>query len=235
MSPKSVANVCGLIESAVRYTDGVTLTAQRPAPRKQVVHLLDPEAVISIVRGSAIELPVLLAMWLSLSMSEIRGLTARSVNGSELTVRGAVVDIDGVPTFKESNKAYDRTRTLRLPQRILDLIRETDAWKKGEGCLVPFRSCALHDRWIGIQKRAGVEEPMTFHQLRHLNASVMMALGLPDTYAMERGGWSSRQTLNRVYQHTMASRRADYDDRVDRFFEAAFLSSENSSEKSSEN
>lgn len=232
-SPKSIANICGLIESSARYV-GEQLTAVRPAPVKQVVTLLSPERVISIVSGSAIELPVLLAMWLSLSMSEIRGLTVDSVRGDQLTVKGAMIDIDGVPTFKDSNKAYDRTRTLRIPPRILSLIKQTDAWKAGKGYLVPFRSCALHDRWIGIQRRAGIQYPMTFHQLRHLNASVMMALGLPDTYAMERGGWSSRQTLNNIYQHTLAGRRPEYDDRMDSYFDSLF-SSEISSENSSEN
>lgn len=219
MSPKSVANVCGLIESSARY-EGVDLTAKRPAPQKQLVTLLEPEAVISLVRNSDIELPVMLAMWLSLSMSEIRGLTVASVHDGLLTVKGSVVDIDGVPTWKESNKAYDRSRTLRIPEPIMLLIEKTDAWKKGEGYLVPMTGQAIYKRWIRLQDTT---HPMTFHQLRHLNASIMMALGLPDTYAMERGGWSSRQTLNRVYQHTMASRRSEYDDRVDAFFRSCLL------------
>ena len=214
MSPKSISNICGLIESSAKYA-GVTLTAQRPAPRKQSVTLLEPEAVISLVRDSEIELPVMLAMWLSLSMSEIRALQVASVHGDFLTVKGAVVDVDGVPTYKESNKAFDRTRTLRIPTAIMELIKKTDAWKAGEGYLVPMSGQAIYKRWRRMQP------DMTFHQLRHLNASIMMALGLPDTYAMERGGWSSRQTLNRVYQHTMASRRSEYDDMIDRYFEAA--------------
>lgn len=213
-SPKSVANICGLIEAAAKYS-GITLTASRPAPRKNVVQLLEPQAIISLVRGSDIELPVLLAMWLSLSMSEIRGLTVDSVRGEYLTVKGAVVDVDGVPTFKEANKAYDRTRTLRIPPVIMDLIHQTEAWKNGSGYLVPMTGQALYKRWIRIQDGTS---KMTFHQLRHLNASIMMSLGLPDTYAMERGGWSSRQTLNRVYQHTLAGRVEEYDNRVDSFF-----------------
>ena len=51
---------------------------------------------------------------------------------------------------------------------------------------------------------------------------------------MERGGWSSRQTLNYIYQHTLAGRVKDYDDQMDTFFEGLF-SSEKSSENSSEN
>lgn len=223
LSPKSISNICGLIEASAKYS-GIELSAQRPAPRKNTVSLLDPEAVFRIVIGSEIELPVLLALWLSLSMSEIRGLKRESVNGEFLTVKGSMVDVDGKPTYKESNKAYDRTRTLRIPTRILELIHQTDAWKNG-GYLVPMSGQAIYKRWIRMQDGT---QKMTFHALRHLNASVMMLL-VPDTYSMERGGWHSRQTLTRIYQHTLASRRTEYDDMIDRFFEDAYAS-ENSSE-----
>lgn len=218
MSPKSIANICGLIEAAAR-NEGYTLEAKRPAPRKQIVTLMEPDAIIRLVSGSDIELPVLLAMWLSLSVSEIRGLTVDSVRGDTLVVSGAVVDVDGVPTYKKSNKAYSRTRALHIPPRIMKLIRETDAWKAGKGFLVPMSGQALYKKWIRMQY--GVNR-MTFHQLRHLNASVMLALGVPDTYAMERGGWSARQTLNNIYQHTMEARRGEYDRSIDSFFEGLY-------------
>ena len=62
----------------------------------------------------------------------------------------------------------------------------------------------------------------TFHDLRHLNASVMLALGVPDKYAMERGGWSSNNVLKSVYQHTFSTERKQVDDRIDRYFRDAF-------------
>jgi integrase len=217
MSPKSIANICGLIEAAAREC-GVTLTAKRPAPRKRIVSLMPPEAVISLVRGSDIELPVLLAMWLSLSLSEIRGLTVASVKGDRLIVSGAVVDVDGVPVHKASNKAYERTRSLHIPPRIMDLIQQTDAWKAGKGYLVPMTGQAIYKKWIRMQDGT---EKMSFHQLRHLNASVMMTL-VPDTYAMERGGWMSRQTLNNIYQHTIGARQKGYDQAIDSYFESIY-------------
>ena len=48
---------------------------------------------------------------------------------------------------------------------------------------------------------------LTFHDLRHLNASVMLMLGIPDKYAMERGGWATNTTLKNVYQHTFDEKR----------------------------
>lgn len=38
-----------------------------------------------------------------------------------------------------------------------------------------------------------------FHDLRHYSASIMHAIGVPDVYIMERGGWSSDHTLKRIY------------------------------------
>lgn len=59
---------------------------------------------------------------------------------------------------------------------------------------------------------------MTFHDLRHVNASVMVQLGVPDKYAMERGGWSTTSTLKSVYQHTFTTEREIIDKRIDDYF-----------------
>ena len=49
-------------------------------------------------------------------------------------------------------------------------------------------------------------------------ASVMLELGVPDKYAMERGGWSSNGVLKSVYQHTFSEERRHVDERIDGFF-----------------
>lgn len=59
---------------------------------------------------------------------------------------------------------------------------------------------------------------MRFHDLRHLNASIMVKINITDIYAMERGNWKTRSTLNRVYQHTFSDERLAVDARVDEFF-----------------
>ena len=51
-----------------------------------------------------------------------------------------------------------------------------------------------------------------------MNASVMLALGIPDKYAMERGGWSTNTTLKNVYQHTFTEERRRVDEQIDGFF-----------------
>ena len=46
----------------------------------------------------------------------------------------------------------------------------------------------------------------------------MLMLGVPDKYAMERGGWSTTSTLKSVYQETFSDERRAYDDRIDDYF-----------------
>ena len=47
----------------------------------------------------------------------------------------------------------------------------------------------------------------------------MLALGIPDKYAMERMGHASTNMLKTVYQHTIKSKSDEVADKVDGFFE----------------
>lgn len=61
---------------------------------------------------------------------------------------------------------------------------------------------------------------MRFHDLRHINASVMLQLGIQDKYVMERGGWSSLSTMKDVYQHTFSAEREKVDNTVNTYFDS---------------
>ena len=52
----------------------------------------------------------------------------------------------------------------------------------------------------------------------HTNASVMLALGVPDKYAMERMGHATNNMLKTVYQHTMRDKQDQVSDVVDDYF-----------------
>lgn len=58
---------------------------------------------------------------------------------------------------------------------------------------------------------------MTFHDLRHENASVMALLRIPNKYAMERGGWKTDNVMKKVYTHTFSEEREKVDE--DDYFE----------------
>ena len=68
----------------------------------------------------------------------------------------------------------------------------------------------------------GKAEYIRLHDLRHINASVMAYLGIPQKYAMERGGWDNVQTMDKIYQFTFKDAKKAVDDKINDFFTKLF-------------
>lgn len=221
ISSKSIHNAYGLISGALRACYGVVFNVKLPKTMPKSIILPEPAIVVDAVRGSDVELPCLLALWLSFSMSEIRGLKCSDLKGSVLTINRVVVDVDGVPVVKENAKTERRLRSHVLPPYLLRLIRATPEYKRfkdgHDGFIVTMLPQRIRRTFQRLLKSRGYT--MTFHQLRHLNASVMLALGVPDKYAMERGGWRTPHVMQTVYQHTFTEKRKDVDAMINDYFD----------------
>jgi integrase len=71
------------------------------------------------------------------------------------------------------------------------------------------------------------------HGLRHTNASVMLSLGIVDKIAMARGGWATKDTMERIYQHLFSSDKANADTAINNYFEALLSGTDNNSARNS--
>lgn len=218
ISAKSIRNAYGLVSASVRAFYGRVFTVKLPEDAPRFLELPEPDFVIAAVRGSDVELQCMLALWLSLSMSEIRGLKYSSIRSGCLYIDQVVVDVDGHPVEKKKAKVASRNRVLALPDYIMQLIRtQTDFNKYERGLIFDDYLCPMPE--YGVRRRLLKLLPgITFHQLRHLNASVMLKLNIPEKYAMERGGWSTPQTMKNIYQHTFSSERRKVDQVIDDYF-----------------
>lgn len=214
ISAKTLHNEWGLITAVLKKRrKDLDFDIELPEVPNRVPELLPAETVFRIVKGTEIELAVLLAAWLSFSMSEVRGLTkSKSIRGDYITIAEVVVDVDGQPIRKELGKNAVRNRRHRIPPYIKELIDQVEG-----DTLVPFTSPALYCRWKALLQVNDLPH-MTFHDLRHLNASVMALLRVPDKYAQERGGWSSDKVMKKVYTQTFPEERVKVDDTVDEYF-----------------
>lgn len=220
VAPKTVKNEYGLLSAALRSECSLAFTVKLPKTQHHIKELPPPGEVMQAIKGSDMELPCLLAMWLSFSLSEIRGLMCSDVTGDYITINRVMVEIHTVPTIKDNAKVETRLRRHRLPEVIKDLIYDTPAWKEYEqtgkdGFLVDLTRNSIQYRWRRICREHGFN--MTFHDLRHMNASIMLLLGIPDKYAMERGGWSTDHVMKNTYMHTFDSARTAVDDRIDEY------------------
>ena len=123
-----------------------------------------------------------------------------------------MVTVDNKPVVKEIAKNPTRNRKHRIPDYIKTLINQVDG-----DYLVPLSGIKVYKEWMKLQKANGMS-PITFHDLRHLNASVMAVLRIPDKYAQERGGWKTDDVMKKVYTQTFSEERVKVDDKMDTYF-----------------
>ena len=221
MSSKTVKNAYALIESALKMQNITLPDVTLPEETKRIVGLPEASEVLAAIVGTKSELPALLAMWLSLSMSEVRGIQVDAIKDGYLTIKESRIRVGGVDMKKNCCKEFERTRKLQIPDRIMRLIEETEAWKNQSGYIVPESGKVIWQNFTNALKKAGVQH-MRFHDLRHMNASIMTYLNIPERYAMERGGWKRPDTLRKVYQHTFSKERVQVDNSVDEFMNGLF-------------
>lgn len=216
LSRKLIAEAKNLIFAALKmYGVKPDFILTLPPKKPRILDLPTAEQVIHIIHGTEIELPCLLAMWLSLRMSEVRGLQFGDIRHGVLTIQRSKMFLDGKDVIRDVNKTYNSTRRLVVPKYIQMLIDKVPHAHEDD-FIVPqnYRFITKHLKKLAAENNYS----LTFHQLRHLNASVMLMLGIPDKYAMERGGWASNGVLKAGYQHTFSEERKQVDERIDDFF-----------------
>ena len=213
-TPKTINNRYSFIASVLKDYDA-NYPVRLPEIKDKPVFILTPEQVFEAVKGTEIELPVLLSMWLSFTMSEIRGLTkSKSIHGDQISVVETVVQINGQDIRKQGGKEQKRTRTLDIPPYIKGLIDKVE-----DDIIVPATPASITNRFYKLLKKHELPH-ISFHTLRHINASVMAELNIPAVVANQRGGWKTSYTRERVYTHTFSEERKNADRKIDLRFES---------------
>ena len=226
LSAKTIQSALAFVKGVLRENGAELGRVSAPEVKRQVVRLPDPPAVLRALQGSEIELPCLLAAWLSLSMSEIRGLTkSKSILDGKLYITETVVRVKvgerqlpggetrGVyaDVRKEGGKEEQRTRCLDIPPYIAALISQVPG-----DVLCPLTVRQIERRFQLLLQAHNLPH-MTFHQLRHLNASIMAMLGVQKEIAQQRGGWKTSYTMDRVYTHVFDAPRQQADALIDSY------------------
>lgn len=216
ISAKRLQNEYGLVRTVLKKyrkdIDFEEISLPKVPPRQP--ELIQPEIILNIIKGTDIELAVLLAMWLSFTQSEIRGLTkSKSIDGDYITIKEVVVDGVNGATRKSIGKNKYRNRRHKMPAYIKQLVDQVDG-----DILVPMNGNMIYRKWTRLLDQNNLPH-ITFHDLRHVNASVMALLRIPDRYAQERGGWKTDKIMKAVYQQTFSDEREAVDKKIDEYFE----------------
>lgn len=220
VSAKTVKNGWGLISAALHKICGLTFDVSLPKAKRQIKQYPDPQVVLDAIMHSSVKLPCLLSMWCTFSLSEILGIKCSSIkDGCVYIDQVRVTTKDGL-VEKSVAKTLTRNRAQRIPEYLMDLIWQTDTYQRylntgQDDYLISTPRSTIYHAW----KRASKGLGLSFHDLRHMSASVMLQLNIPGKYAQERGGWATDHVMKTVYQHTFSAERLAIDAKINDYFE----------------
>lgn len=223
VSYKTIKNAIGLVSSVLAEYKDMDLKRLRLPRAKKVEHAyLDEVGMIDLfdaIRGSSVEIPILMAVWLGMRRSEILGLCWDCIDfeSKQIHVRRTYLrDKDKGYVLVENTKTTASTRILPCPDYILSKL-ETYTPNRRSGRVFTMHPNTIYKLMRDICERRGINF-VGVHGLRHTNASVMLSLGIVDKVAMARGGWSTDVTMKSVYQHVFADDKKTADVLVDTYF-----------------
>lgn len=219
-APKTVYNANGLISAVIRQN--IPELQYKVTLPKKVKHFKKYPSALEIMdmfKDTEIELIVLIALWYGLRLSEVRGLKKEDFDNGILTINRVKVTVGSETHVKAIAKTTESNRQLNVPNVIQAKIEGLE-----NGYITHLDNRHIYQRFKRIVKKNGYPD-ITFHDLRHINASVMLMLNVPDKYAMERGGWTSNNTLKQVYQSTFSDERKRVDSTIDNYFSEMYATS----------
>ena len=235
VKPNSVIHYHAVIHQALKYAMKTDLVAQNVAmkvdrPKKndfQPVFLdaAELQRLFEVVKGTKLELPVLVAAFYGLRRGEVLGLKWDAIDFERgtLTIKRTVtsVNVGGKTQIieQESAKTKSSMRTLPLVGRFKEYFAEVKAAQElnkqvcgncynyeydgfvfvdelGER----MRPDYLTSQFPAFIQRHGMKK-MRFHDLRHSCASLLLANGVPLKQIQDWLGHSDFSTTANIYAH----------------------------------
>lgn len=200
LSPKYVRNIYGLVSATLdMFAPDLHLSVTLPDKKHTELYCPSDKDVKKLLReiaGTDLEIAVLLAAFGPMRRGEICALDSSDIIGNKVSVtKSMVLGSDQQYHIKEP-KTYSSYRVIEYPDFVIDKM------KGRTGRIIDKSPNAITRSFQRAIVRADLPH-FRFHDLRHYAASIMHAIGVPDQYIMQRGGWASDNVMKAVYRNTI--------------------------------
>lgn len=220
--PKTVKNVVSLLISVIRYANPNTHINIRYPQAKQTMYTIPTDKQLKEVIELAnrnMRISIMLASFGTMRRGEIVALYYRDVIGNTVHVcKDMVPSPEGGFVIKEFPKNTESDRLIDLPDNVIKEIGQGEP----DARIIPVSPTMITRGWERLRKKVGLED-VRFHDLRHYSASLMHAIGVPDQYIMERGGWKTDSVLKSVYRNTLTDKQNEFTKKTNDYFSKNFF------------
>jgi integrase len=204
-----------LLENGIHIADKVNLP-QKDGSEMSIPTNQELSEFLNQIKDSRIYHYVLLPVYLGLRRSEVIALKWKDIDfvNKRIRICRARVQDDSRQWVEKSTKTFSGKRLIDAPQDLLDLLEPFIG--EPEEYVIENNPSALESLYKRESKKAHFH--YNYHSLRHYHASILLANGIPNKYAMERMGHKTANMLNKVYQHTMPEFEKEFNEKVEVFF-----------------
>lgn len=225
LSAKTVRNISGLLSKVLKeYHKTFVYSPSLPQKKKTEIYVPSEEEVKQLIeyvksRNEKVYIPLLIIVCFGLRRSEICGLKWSDIDFKSQTMRisRAIVKGRERKSYEKGTKSYAGTRTLPMPEHLTLALAEEKEKSQSE-YVTTMTGAAIYNRFKRCLKELGIPH-FRLHDLRHYNASIMLAMNIPNKYAAARMGHSTDDMLKKVYQHIMEHKKTQTDNQMTEYFD----------------
>ncbi len=201
-SLKTVKNAYGLFSAVMlMYTDK-RFNVKFQQKKAEEVYIPSDKDIKTIIKHADgdLQTALYLGAYAGLRRGEICALERSDVFDGYLVINKSM----GLTLNREWKvkppKTESSNRIVYIPDFLVKML------KKKEGRLVNLNPDQVTNYFCRLRDAIGLPS-FRFHDLRHYYVSINHALGVPDQYIMQMGGWSTDNTMKTVYRNTLKPER----------------------------
>lgn len=217
LNPKTVRNAYGLLSAALdMFSPDTVLKVTLPSRKKPDLYCpsdSDVKSLLKSIEGTDLEIAVLLAAFGPMRRGEICALERSDITGNTIRVSKSMVKGPDGDWIIKQPKTYGSYRDIEFPEFVINRIPNTDGRIFS---VTPDRITIWFTRAL---EKTGLPH-FRFHDLRHYAASIMHAIGIPDQYIMQRGGWASDSVMKAIYRNAISDEAKKQNEKINKHFEA---------------